>query len=186
MRSTLMTRNRYYYIFTILFIIINLMGCKDKIPEFAGIYILQNGKYIEVPRYKKVIKKEFNRIQRSGFWQGIDCNVKYIINKNNFVPVKKEIFNKKGFLVVMSREWSDVKLYKIPKNKRVNNNEADNEIITRIDYGCGMMGMPISTSGLLDKMVPDEIELKQGKKGENAFIYVPVKNIQEGYYLINS
>jgi len=162
-----------------------LLACEAKLPEFAGVYILQSGKYKEVTRIKDLKPTPFNHQQRSGFFGGTDCNVKNIINKEQFIPIDQEDFNKRGFTVVQNKEWSDFKFYRVPTEGFLKDNEKGNEIILSIYYGCGMMGMPFSLQGLHEKTDLKEIELKQAKKGENAFIYIPTKPLEKGYYLID-
>lgn len=181
-------KNARYLEFIYLFLIcISLIpiGCEATLPEFAGVYVLNNGKYVEVVRITDLKKENFNYQKRRGFMEGTDCNVRTVINRDRFVPIDQDTFNKKGFLVVQQREWSDVKLYRVPIDDYLKENEKGNEIVTSVAYGCGMLGMPFSTQGLLSKQKPKEIAIKQAKKGENAFIYVPSSPVDKGFYLID-
>lgn len=162
-----------------------LFGCEAKLPEFTGVYVLNGGKYIKVNRVKNLKKKNFNYQNRSGVLGGTDCNVMVEINRDKFVPIDQETFNKKGFLVVQSKEWSDFKLYRVPIDDFLKNNEKRKKIVTNVTYGCGMMGMPISLQGLFSKKEPMEIEIMQARKGENAFIYVPSSPVEKGFYFID-
>jgi len=171
--------------FVLAIISLLLLGCEAKLPEFAGVYVLQSGKYKEVVRIKDLKPTPFNHQQRSGFFGGTDCNVKVVLNKDQFVAIDQETINKKGFLVVQNNEWSEIKLFRVPNTGYLKDNEKGNEIITAVGYGCGMMGMPISTQGLHEKTEHKEIDIKQAKKGENAFFYVPSTPLEKGYYLID-
>lgn len=174
---------RWHYLFGLFFAV--LIGCEAKLPEFAGVYVLQSGKYNEVTRIKdKPIPFNHQR-HRSGFFVGTDCNVKHVLNKEQFIPVDQDTINKNGFLVVQNKEWSEIKLFRVPNTGYLKDNEKGNEIITAVGYGCGMMGMPISSQGLHEKMEPKEIDIKQAKKGDNAYIYVPSIPLEKGYYLVD-
>lgn len=162
-----------------------LQGCEAKLPEFAGVYVLQNGKYTEVPRIKDLRNVEFNHQRREGFFGGQDFNIKVIINKDKFMPVDKDIFNKNGFLVVQNKEWSEFTLLRVPTDDFLKDNGKDNEIITGVGYGGGMMGMPFSLEGLHKEVKAKAIDIKQAKKGENAFIYVPSQPVEKGFYLVD-
>jgi len=162
-----------------------LFGCDAKLPEFAGVYVLQGGKYIEVARIKDMKPIAFNHQRRNDMFGSTDCNVKVVFRKDQFVAIDQDTINKKGFLVVQNKEWSEIKLFRVPNSDYLQNNEKGNEIVTSVGYGCGMMGMPISAQGLLNKMEPKEIEIKQAPKGANAFIYVPAMPVEKGYYLID-
>ena len=176
---------RYGNICLLFAVLVLLLGCEAKLPEFAGVYVLQNGKYTEVPRIKDLRNVEFNHQRREGFFGGQDCNIKVIINKDKFIPVDKDIFNKNGFLVVQNKEWSEFTLLRVPTDDFLKDNGKDNEIITGVGYGCGMMGMPISLDGLHKKVEAKAIDIKQAKKGENAFIYVPSQPVEKGFYLVD-
>lgn len=162
-----------------------LLGCEAKLPEFAGVYVLEGNKYKEVTRIKDLKPIPFNHQQRSGFFGGTDCNVKVVFSKDQFISVDQETINKKGFLVVQSKEWSEIKLFRVPNTGYLKDNEKGNEIVTDVGVGCGMMGMPISSQGLLEKMLPKEIDTKQAKKGDNAYFYVPSTPLEKGYYLVD-
>jgi len=171
-------RVSFYLAFMGLF----LVGCEAKLPEFAGIYVLQDGKYIEVKRIKDLREEEFNHQKRSGFMSSTDCNVKIVISREKFIPIDQETFNQKGFLVVQYKEWSDFKLYRVPTDEYLKDNEKGNDIVTNVAYGCGRV---FSSKGLYSKKEPKEIEIKQAKKGENAFLYVPSSPVEKGFYLID-
>jgi hypothetical protein len=162
-----------------------LLGCEAKIPEFAGIYVLNGREYQEVPRFKEFNVEEFNHIMRTGFMGGTDCNVKSSIPRDKFISIDQDTFNKKGFLVVQNEEWSGIGLYRVPTEGILKDNEKGTDIVAAIRYGCGMMGMPISGQGLHEEQAPIKIDIKQAKKGDNSFMYVPAAPVEKGFYLID-
>ena len=182
--NTKLYRNWCLFV-TMLLMFLFLFGCEAKLPEFAGIYVLSDGKWQEVPRYKDFKKEKFNYLKRSGFMGGTDCNMKLSISKDKFIPIDQDTFNKKGFLVVQNKEWSEIKLLRVPIEDFLKDNEKGTDIVISVSYGCGMMGMPISSKGLHKKQSPTEIDIKQAKKGDNSFMYVPSSPIDKGFYVID-
>lgn len=167
------------------FVAVALVGCEAKLPEFAGVYVVESGKYREVPRIKNSRELKFNLQHRGGFMSGTDYNVKAVLGKDQFIPVSLSIINTKGFLVVQNKEWSEIKLFRVPNTGYLKDNEKGTEIVTAVSTGGGWGGMLISDQGLLPKMEPREVEIKQAQKGPNAFIYMPSAPLEKGYYLID-
>jgi len=170
-------------------IVLFLFGCEAKIPEFAGIYVLDGGKYKEVPRFKDFKIEEFNHIRRTDlFMIGTACNVKASIPRSQFIPIARDTFNKKGFLVVQNKEWSEIKLFRVPTKGILKDNEEKGlDIVIAVDDGCRSMGLTIFSEvlGLHERQAPIEIDIKQSQKGENSFMYVPDAPLEKGFYLIN-
>ena len=54
-----------------------------------------------------------------------------------------------------------------------------------VDYGCGVLGIPISSRNLYSKKEPKEIKVRRIKKEENCFLYIPLYPVKKGYYLID-
>ncbi len=153
-----------------------------EIPRFFGIYILQNGQYMDVPRYQ-MENIEYNIRKRM---MGKDCNIKAIIPREHFVMTEKDIFNQEGFLVHQDSEWSDFRLFRVPYKGKFSENEKQSQIVTNIRYGCGVApGVQYSSEGLEQEMNPVEIRLRKAKVGEDAYIYVPAEPVEAGFYLID-
>jgi len=108
-----------------------------------------------------------------------------VYSKSKFIAIDQDTFNKKGFLVVQNKEWSEIKLFRVPTQGILKDNEKGTDIVTSIGYGCGMMGMPFSGEGLHGKQTPIEIDIKQAKKADNSFMYVPAAPVEKGFYLID-
>jgi len=162
-------------------ITILLVGCDAKLPEFAAVYVLQNGAYKEVIRVKDNEKIRFNSQYREGL--GYDYNEKAVIPKDKFTGIDQDTINKKGFLVVQKQEWSEVKLFRAID---VEGHNVDEGIITEVKGGGGAWGgSAYFPNGLIVNKKLTEVDLKQAKKGENAFFYVPSSPLERGYYLIN-
>lgn len=156
----------------------------EDLPRFFGLYIMQNGNYVEIPRTPSGngIKYNFHK----SIMQFHDYNVKYSIDRKKFIEVEINEFNKNGFLVKEDKNWTDFVIYRVPHTGKYANNENNASIITNIGYGGDYMGMVYSTKALDPKVGPVKwCTLKKAKVGEDAYIYVPSKPTEKGFYLID-
>jgi len=174
--------NHTFAILIFLFIV----GCEAKVPEFAGIYVLNDGKYQEVSRFKDFKEEKFNYLKLYGMMSGTYCNAKFSIPRSKFIPINQEMFNKNGFLVVENKEWSGFQLFRVPIEGILKDNENGTDIVSSIGYGCAMRGRSGFFHRKLDiNQEPTKVEIRQAKKGDNSFIYVPAIPVEKGYYLID-
>jgi TonB family protein len=157
-----------------------------ELPRFYGIYVLQCGKYVEVPRISNrqdFITTKYNIKKR--MLGNSDYNIQAALSINYFISTSKADFDRDGFLVVKDEEWSDIKLFRVPHRGRFAQNEQGNNIVTSIGVAGSMMGMIESMSGLEKEVKPIEIKLRKAKIGEEAYIFVPAVPIEPGCYLID-
>ena len=102
----------------------------DNLPRFIGIYVKQNGKYVEVPRVNgEVLKYTFNT---SVMGNNTDYYIKETIKRNLFVITSLDEFNKNGFLVAEDKDWSDFVLKRVPHTGEYINNENEQVIIEQV------------------------------------------------------
>lgn len=162
----------------ILFIFVSflfgsLFGCSADIPKESGVYILKEGKYVEVVRNKdfkevQYAKKYEQMLGRPWFVSG---NLMSGLELNNVAQFDLESFNKDGFLVVKASDWSAVTLWSAKEDKE------RKLIVSFIDqYSIG------NRKRIYE---PVAVALKEIKKGENSYIYKPSAPVAKGYYLID-
>ena len=166
----------------------NSVGYALEIPRFFGVYIYENGKYVEVVRQEKPIKEDYNIIQRKDLPGWKDMNTATAFKRDAFIPADLTYFNKEGFLVVQDPELSDFRLYRVPNAGKWKFNETRPMIMTSVKViGASPFGpdKPASLSGLDGPTEPTEIRLRKAKVGENAFIYLPAEPVEQGFYLID-
>lgn len=159
-----------------------------ELPKFFGVYVLQKEKYVEIVRVDKFDETKYNVQPRPQMLGWKDLNIKMSIKRNLFIPVDVEIFNKEGFLVIQDPEWSDFKFFRVPHSGQWIDNEKGEDIITSISaIGIFPLGKenPFSYEGLDKPVEPIEINLKKGKVGDNAYIYIPTTPLENGIYLID-
>lgn len=178
-------KNVNFFSIVVMFLLASYqLALSADLPRFFGVYVLENGSYVEVPRVDQLDKVKFNFLRRGQFG-ATDCNVKYSIKADLFVKASARTFNKEGFLVIQDESWSDFRLFRVPNTGEFIDNEKGTNIVTSIGYGCGFLGMIHSYDGLKKKVKPTEISLKKAKVGENAFICVPATSLEKGFYLID-
>lgn len=157
----------------------------DSLPQFFGVYLNQNGNFVEVQRATKIDVQKYNFHRRGGITDITDYNVMETTPADKFITIDTNVFNKEGFVVVQDPEWSEFSLCRVPHTGKWSDNENSANIVTAI----GQKGSPMlqSDQGLDGKVScsDEKISLKKGKKGDNAFIYVPSSPIEAGCYLID-
>lgn len=155
----------------------------DNLPRFIGIYVKQDGKYVEVPRVNGEVSKYTFHTSEMG--SKIDYYIKETIKRNLFVITSLDEFNKNGFIVAEDKDWSDFVLKRVPHTGEYINNENEQVIITTVAIGDPSAG-PCCIQYLEKIAEPIEwCKLKKTKIKESTNIYLPSKVVVKGFYLID-
>ncbi|UCF90203.1 MAG: hypothetical protein JSW39_18135 [Desulfobacterales bacterium] len=155
----------------------------DDLPRFMGIYVKQEGKYVEVPRVIGEVSKYDFRTSAGG--RKTDYYVKETIKRDLFVITSLEEFNKSGFFVKEDKDWSDFVLKRVPHTGEYIHNEREQSIITTVAIG-DPMSLPCCTQYLEKIVEPFEwCPLEKAQLEEGAYIYAPSRPVEQGFYLID-
>jgi hypothetical protein len=152
----------------------------QNLPKFFGVYIMQQGKYVEVPS-TQFKQERYNQIQRL---MGADFNVRGILQRKQFMPTDLETFNREGFIYLPGPEWSTARLWRVPHEGKYDQNETMETVVIYV-AASGPGGMPFTLEGLDQPIKSSEVETKQGRAGEGAFVYAPKMQLTKGLYFVD-
>ena len=156
------------------------LSIAEDFPRFFGLYVMQNGEYVEITRTTEM---ETSKYKFAGMG-GVDFNYKTTVNRDVFMEVNLEEFNKNGLLCKEDKNWTDFVIGRVPHTGKYANNENNSIVITSVSASTAFYGT--RSAKILDpEMDPEWLTLRKAKVGEDVYIYIPSKPLRRGLYVVD-